>query len=161
MARQDAREQARGGARVAEVEHVGRFLATADADGNYDSNATTLSSALSSSLTSAANLLGGSNGIATKLNNLINGYTQPGGLLDTINQGLQSSLQNVTTQQTALTAELATYSATLTAQYNAMDAAVAALKETQTYLTAEFNPNQSSLSGSSSTSSLSGGTLGT
>jgi len=134
---------------------------TADADGSFDSNATTLSNALSSSLTSAANLLGGANGITTKLNNLINGYTQPGGLLDTINQGLQSSLQNVTTQQTALTAELATYSATLTSEYNAMDTAVAALKETQTYLTAEFNPSSSSSSSSSSTSSLSSGTLGT
>jgi flagellar hook-associated protein 2 len=134
---------------------------TADANGNFDSNATTLSNALSSSLTSAANLLGGTNGIATKLNNLINGYTQPGGLLATINQGLQSSLQNVATQQTALTAELATYSATLTTEYNAMDTAVAQLKETQTYLTAEFNPSSSSSSSSSATSSLSSGTLGT
>jgi hypothetical protein len=40
-----------------------------------------------------------------------------------------------------------------------MDAAVAALKETQTYLTAEFNPSSSS-SSSSSTSSLSSGTTG-
>jgi flagellar capping protein FliD len=58
---------------------------------------------------------------------------------------------------------LATYSATLTAQYNAMDTAVAALKETQTYLNAEFNPNQSSSSSASSrsTSSLGSGTLGT
>ena len=39
--------------------------------------------------------------------------------------------------------ELATYSATLTTEYNAMDTAVAQLKETQTYLTAEFNPNSS------------------
>jgi flagellar hook-associated protein 2 len=134
---------------------------TADANGSFDSNATTMSNALSSSLTSAANLLGGTNGIATKLNTLINGYTQPGGLLDTINQGLQSSLKNVTTQQTALTAELAIYSATLTSEYNAMDTAVAALKETQTYLTAEFNPSASTSSSSSSTSSLSSGTLGT
>jgi hypothetical protein len=41
-----------------------------------------------------------------------------------------------------------------------MDTAVAALKETQTYLTAEFNPT-SSASSSSSTSSLSSGNLGT
>jgi flagellar hook-associated protein 2 len=126
---------------------------TADANtGTLDSNTTTLSNALSANLSAVGNLLGGTNG---------NGYTQPGGLLSTITQGLQSSLQNVSTQQTALNAELATYAATLTTQYNAMDTAVAALKETQTYLTAEFNPNQSSLSGSSSTSSLSGGTLGT
>jgi flagellar hook-associated protein 2 len=135
---------------------------TADANtGTLDSNTTTLANALSANLSSVGNLLGGTNGIATQINNLINGYTQPGGLLSTITQGLQSSLKNVSTQQTALAAELATYSATLTTQYNAMDTAVAALKETQTYLTAEFNPNQSSLSGSSSTSSLSGGTLGT
>jgi flagellar hook-associated protein 2 len=135
---------------------------TADANtGTLDSDTTTLSNALSASLSSVGNLLGGPNGIATQINSLINGYTQPGGLLATVNQGLQSSLKNVASQQTALTAELATYSATLTSQYNAMDAAVAALKETQTYLTAEFNPNQSTSSGSSSTSSLSGGTLGT
>jgi flagellar capping protein FliD len=81
-------------------------------------------------------------------------------LLDTINQCLESSLSNVAQQQTALQAQLAAYSATLTTEYNAMDAAVAALKETQTYLTAEFNPSQSTSSGSSSSSSLSSGTLG-
>lgn len=136
---------------------------TADANtGTLDSNTTTLSNALSASLSSVGNLLGGTNGIATQINNLINNYTQPGGLLPTITQGLQSSLKSVSTQQTALTAELATYSATLTAQYNAMDAAVAALKETQTYLTAEFNPSASAASGTSSAnSSLGSGTLGT
>jgi flagellar hook-associated protein 2 len=132
---------------------------TADADGNYDTNSTTLGNALSSSLASIGNLLGGTNGIATQLNTLINGYTQPGGLLATINQGLQTSLKNVSTQQAALNAELATYSATLTREYNAMDTAVAKLKETQTYLTAEFNPS-SATSNSSSNSSLGSGTLG-
>jgi flagellar hook-associated protein 2 len=135
---------------------------TADANtGQLDSNSTTLNNALSANLTAVGNLLGGKNGIATQLNTLINQYSGPGGLLSTINQGLQSSLSNVSQQQTALQAELATYSATLTAQYNAMDAAVAALKETQTYLNAEFNPNQSSSGSSSSTSSLSSGNLGT
>jgi len=134
----------------------------ADANtGQLDSNSTTLNNALSANLTAVGNLLGGKNGIATQLNTLINQYSGPGGLLSSINQGLQSSLSNVSQQQTALQAELATYSATLTSQYNAMDAAVASLKETQTYLNAEFNPNQSSSSSSSSTSSLSGGTLGT
>jgi flagellar hook-associated protein 2 len=135
---------------------------TADADGNYDTNTTTLGNALSANLTSVGNLLGGTNGIATQINSLINSYTGTGGLLDTINQGLQTSLSSVSQQQTALTAELATYSATMTAQYNAMDTAVAALKETQTYLTAEFDPTASAASGTSSTnSSLGGGTLGT
>ncbi len=133
---------------------------TADAStGNYDTNTTTLANALSSSLSGVGNLLGGTKGIVTQIDNLVTQYTQAGGLLSTINQGLQTGLTNVATQQTALNAELATYSATLTTQYNAMDAAVAALKETQTYLTAEFNPSSSS--SSSSTSSLSSGTTST
>lgn len=135
---------------------------TANTDGSYSSNTTTLGNALTASVTAVGNLLGGTNGIATQLNNLIDGYTKPGGLLDTINQGLQSGLSNVSKQQTALNAQLAAYSATLTAQYNAMDAAVAALKETQTYLNAEFNPSANAASGTSqSTSSLGSGNLST
>jgi flagellar hook-associated protein 2 len=136
---------------------------TADSQtGQLDSNPTTLSNALAANLTSVGNLLGGTNGIASQLNNLINDYTGPTGLIPTINQNLQSSLQNVASQQTALQAELATYSATLTSEYNAMDTAVAALKETQTYLNAEFNPSSSSSSSSSSSgSSLGSGTLST
>jgi flagellar hook-associated protein 2 len=136
---------------------------TADANtGQFDSNTTTLANALSSNLTAVGNLLGGTNGIATQLNGLLTSYTGPDGLLSTITQGLQTSLSNVSQQQTALNAQLAAYSATLTAQYNAMDTAVAALKETQTYLNAEFNPsaNQSS-SGQSASSSLNAGTTST
>jgi flagellar hook-associated protein 2 len=134
---------------------------SADAQsGQLDSDSTTLANVLKSSLSSVGSLLGGTNGIATQINNLVTQYTQAGGILATINQGLETGLTNVSTQQTALNAELAQYSATLTTQYNAMDTAVAALKETQTYLTAEFDPNQSS-SSSSATSSLSSGTTST
>jgi flagellar hook-associated protein 2 len=133
---------------------------TADTDGNYDTDSTKLGNALTGSLSSVASLLGGKNGIATQIDSLVDGYTQPGGLLDTINQGLTSSLTSVNKAQAALAAQLAIYSATLTQEYNAMDKAVAALKQTQTYLNAEFNPSSSS-SSSSSNSSLSSGSLST
>jgi flagellar hook-associated protein 2 len=128
--------------------------------GQYDSSTSTLSNALSSSLSGVEALLAGPKGIATQLKSLITQYTQSGGILSIVNGSLQTGLTNIATQQAALNAELATYSATLTTQYNAMDAAVAALKETQTYLTAEFNPT-SSASSSSSNSSLSAGTTST
>ncbi len=134
---------------------------TADANtGTYDTSTTTLGNVLSSSLSAVGNLLGGTNGIVTQIDNLVTQYTQAGGLLASINQGLETGLTNLSTQQTELNAQLAQYSATLTTQYNAMDAAVAALKETQTYLTAEFNPTSSS-SSSSSSSSLSAGNTST
>jgi flagellar hook-associated protein 2 len=129
----------------------------ANTQGTYDTNSNTLSNALSSNLTAVGNLLGGTNGIASKIDALIGGYTKPGGLLATINQGLQSGLKNVAAEQTQLNAQLATYSATLTAQYNAMDAAIAALKQTQAYLTAEFNAGAITSAASSSNSSLSSG----
>ena len=135
---------------------------TAGTNGSYATDDTKLGNALSSGLASIGNLLGGSNGIATQISNLVDGYTKPGGLLDTINQGLETGLSNVSKQQAALTAQLSAYSATLTAEYNAMDKAVALLKQTQTYLNAEFNPSANSSSASSSNnSSLSSGTLGT
>ena len=133
---------------------------TANADGSFASDTTKLGNALSGNLSGVANLLGGANGLATQIDNLVNGYTKTGGILDNINQGIESQLKTVTQQQDQLNAQLAIYSATLTAEYNAMDTAVAQLKETQQYLTAEFNPNQSSSSGSS-TSSLGSGNLNT
>ena len=133
---------------------------TANPQGTYNTNSTTLGNALTGSLASVTSFFGGPNGIATQLNTLVTQYTQAGGLLDSINKGLQSSLTDVANQQTSLNKRLATYSATLTAEYNAMDTAVALLKQTQTYLTAEFNPSGSS-SISSTNSSLSSGTLST
>jgi len=133
----------------------------AGTDGSYATDDTKLGNALSASLASIGKLLGGTNGIATKLDNLIDGYTKPGGLLDTINKGLQTSLSNVADQQDALQAQLAAYSARLTAQYNAMDVAVAQLKQMQTFLNAEFNPQANAASGTSqSNTSLGSGNLG-
>lgn len=134
---------------------------TAGTDGTYSTDDTKLGNALSASLASIGKLLGGTNGIATQIDNLVDGYTKPGGLLDTINRGLQTGLKNVSTQQTALAAQLAAYSARLTAEYNAMDTAVALLKQTQTYLNAEFNPTANAGSGTSqSNTSLGSGNLG-
>jgi flagellar hook-associated protein 2 len=135
---------------------------TAGTDGTYATDDTALGNALSANLASIGNLLGGSNGLATQISNLVDGYTKPGGLLDSINQGLETGLTSVSQQQAALTAQLAAYSATLTTEYNAMDTAVAALKQTQTFLNAEFNPSANAASGtSSSNTSLGSGTLGT
>ncbi|MEO7207364.1 MAG: flagellar filament capping protein FliD [Steroidobacteraceae bacterium] len=134
---------------------------TAGVGGSYATDDVKLGNALSASLASIGNLLGGANGLATKIANLVDGYTKPGGLMDTINKGLLTSLSGVAKQQDALTAQLAAYSARLTAEYNAMDTAVAQLKQTQTFLNAEFNPSANAgAATSSSSSSLGSGTLG-
>ena len=134
---------------------------TAGTGGTYSTDETKLGNALSGSLAAIGNLLGGTNGLATQINTLVDGYTKPGGLIATINQGLQTGLKNVSTQQSALATQLAAYSARLTAEYNAVDNAVALLKQTQTFLNAEFNPTANAASGTSqSNSSLGSGNLG-
>ncbi|HWJ33809.1 MAG TPA: flagellar filament capping protein FliD [Steroidobacteraceae bacterium] len=134
----------------------------ANSAGTYSSNSTTLGNALTGSLDSVTKLLSGPTGIATQLNTFVNQYSQAGGLLDTISTSLQNSLKDNASQLTALNARMAVYSATLTTEYNAMDAAVALLKQTQTYLTQEFNSGSSSSSSSTSTSTgLGSGTVST
>ena len=157
---QNVLDQFQGGAGSGAIQSLANLGITANPQGTYDTNSTTLANALSGNLAGVENLLSGSQGLASQINGLVNGFTQAGGLLDTITQGLQTGLSNVAKQQTALNAQLATYSATLTAQYNAMDAAVAALKQTQTYLTAEFNQG-STQSSQQSSGSLSSGTTNT
>jgi flagellar hook-associated protein 2 len=134
---------------------------TANPDGTYALDTTKLGNALAGNLPGVTGLLSGVNGLATQLDTLVGGYTNTGGLLDSINQGLLSSLKSVTQQQNDLQTQLAAYSATLTAQYNAMDAAVAQLKVTQQYLTAQFNAGSTTSSSSSSNSSFSSGNLST
>jgi flagellar hook-associated protein 2 len=135
----------------------------ANTQGTFSTNATTLGNALTASVDSVTKLLSGPNGLATKLNTFVTQYTQAGGLLDTISNSLQASLTNIAKQQADLTARMAIYSATLTAEYNAMDTAVALLKQTQTYLSQAFNTNTgSSTSTSTSTNTgLGSGTLST
>jgi len=132
----------------------------ANAQGTYSSNSATLGNALTGNLDSVSKLLSGPNGIATQLNTFVTQYTQAGGLLDTISNGLKSSLSDNAKQLSALNDRMKVYAATLTAEYNAMDTAVALLKQTQTYLTQQFNQNSSS-SSTSSNSSLGSGTTNT
>ena len=133
----------------------------ANAAGTYSTNSTTLSNALTGSLDSVTKLLAGPTGIATQLNSFVNSYSQAGGLLDTISTGLKTSLSDNAKQLTALNARMAVYSATLTAEYNAMDTAVALLKQTQTYLTQQFNAGSTTSGGTSTSTGLSSGTLST
>jgi len=78
----------------------------ANTQGTYDTNATSLTNALTSNVSAVGQLLGGTNGIATQINSLVTQYTQSGGLIDTINNGLQSGLSDVANQQAALTARM-------------------------------------------------------
>ncbi len=106
--------------------------------GTLDQNDTKLSSALSANLKAVTDLFSGKTGLATQVDEAIKQYTQAGGYIDTVNQGLNKGLRDVNAKKIALQLRLDTYSATLTKQFNAMDAAVSALKSTQSFITQAF-----------------------
>src|SRR5262249_33980806 len=78
-------------------------------------------------------------GIAQQLSDLLNNYTSFNGLLDNRTQGIQTSLDQLTTQQNQLNQRLSDYQATLTAQFTAMDNLVAQLQSTGNFLTQQIN----------------------
>lgn len=119
-------------------------------DGTLAQDPQKIGAALTSDLSSVTSLLGGAKGLAAQLDTVLTQYTQPSGLLDTINTGLQKGLSDVSDKQQALQLRLDTYSATLTKQFNAMDSAVAALKQTQNFLTQAFNSINGTKTSSSS-----------
>lgn len=110
----------------------------ANTDGTLSSNATTLNNALTTNLSAVAQLFSGTNGVATQLNDALNAFTQPAGVLATENATLQSGLTSLANKTTALNQSLELQQATLYAQYNAMDALVAQLKNTGTALQSQL-----------------------
>jgi flagellar hook-associated protein 2 len=127
--------------------------------GTFTTDSNVLGNSLTANLASVATLLSGPTGIATKIDSLVSSYAKSGGLLDSINAGLQTGLTSNAKALADLTARMAVYRDTLTARFNAMDTAVALLKQTQTYLTQAFNTGTSS-TGTTSTG-LGSGTLST
>ena len=111
----------------------------ANPDGTLSANSSRLSTAFTNNFSAVAQLFAGKGGIATSLNNALTQFTQPAGVLDQENKTLKQGLTDIANQTTKLNQHLATLHATLLAQYNAMDALVAQLKQTGTALTTQLN----------------------
>ena len=112
----------------------------ANTDGTLSADPAKLNAAVNNNYASVAQLFSGSGGVATKLNDLLNEYTQPTtGILAQQTSSLQQSLKDIASQRTALNQRLADLQARLFAQYNAMDALVAQLKSTGTSVQAQLD----------------------
>jgi flagellar hook-associated protein 2 len=111
----------------------------ANPDGTLSANSSRLTAAFTNSFSAVAQLFAGKGGIASSLNNALNQFTQPAGVLDQENKTLKQGLTDIANQTTKLNQHLAKLQATLLVQYNAMDALVAQLKQTGTSLTAQLD----------------------
>lgn len=112
----------------------------ANVDGTLSADPAKLNAAFSSNYGTVSQLFAGKDGVAVKLNNLLNEYTAPTtGILAQQTKDLQTSLTDIANQKTALNQRMATLQTTLLAQYNAMDALVAQLKSTGSSVMAVLN----------------------
>ena len=111
----------------------------ANADGTLSANGSAVNASFTNNFAAVAQLFSGTGGIAGKLTNILNQYTQAGGVLASQNTSLQSGLSDITKQTTALNQHLASLKATLLTQYNAMDLLVQQLKSTGTALQAQLD----------------------
>lgn len=111
---------------------------TRNADGTLSSNSSTLGSALQSNPGAVQDLFAGTNGYATRLNSMLDGFTASNGILATRTASIQSQLSNLSQQSTALTARMNVYATQLRQQYTALDTLMSSLNNTSSYLTSSL-----------------------
>jgi len=108
---------------------------TRNADGTLALDTDKLASAFQSNAAAVKDLFAGTNGYGTKLNSTINAYTATGGIIPARMDSLNNTLTQLSQQQTALNARMATYQKQLQSQYTALDTLMSSLNNTSSYLT--------------------------
>jgi flagellar hook-associated protein 2 len=105
-------------------------------DGTFTLDNTKLASALQSDFASVAAIFTDTtNGVAVKLNAVMNQYLQSGGILQSQTNGLNSRQTSIQDQQTAMQKRLDLIQARYTKQFSALDSLVANIQSTGSFLT--------------------------
>ncbi len=118
---------------------------TSQVDGTLAVNATRLDGFITGSFDQVGGLFANQasqtapvDGLARRLDALINTYTGAGGLIEARTEGLQKSIDSIGDQRAALNNSLAALEARLRAQFTAMDTLVAQLNSTSNFLTQQI-----------------------
>jgi flagellar hook-associated protein 2 len=107
-------------------------------DGTMSVDDSKLTTALNTKFDAVGQLFASTGGIAKRLDSLLNQYVSTGGLLDARTKGLQTSIDDIGDQRTALQKRLDALQTRLKAQFDAMDRLVAQLRSTSNFLTQQL-----------------------
>ncbi len=106
-----------------------------DKNGVMSLNTTQLQQALTTDPNAVQSMLaGGTTGLSAKVDTALNPYLQFGGTFDSRTQSINSQLQSITQQQSALQLRLSQYQTSLMAQFTAMDSYVAQMNSSLGFL---------------------------
>ncbi len=108
-------------------------------NGNLQIDTDRLDSALNTNFASVANLFASENGIAKRLDSVLQRYTSTDGVLDLRTDGLRSQLDRITDDRERLADRLESLEARYRAQFTAMDQLVAQLQSIGGFLTQQLS----------------------
>ena len=111
---------------------------TANSDGSLSLNTAQLSVALNTNFSAVSTLFGGTNGVASGLNTVLNNELGSNGSIASLSQSLVQQNTALTQQSQQLTQRMSLLQASLTEQYSALNALLSQLQSTSSYLTQAF-----------------------
>ena len=107
---------------------------TTNRDGTLGIDETTLDNALANDFDDVAKLFAGDDGVANRMETTADAYLKNDGILENRTEGIESSLASIEEQREDLERRLQTLEQRYTAQFTAMDQAVARYQSTEEYL---------------------------
>ncbi|WP_320152330.1 flagellar filament capping protein FliD [uncultured Tolumonas sp.] len=115
-----------------------------DNDGVLSLDTDKFNTALSNNFDQVVALFGGKDGVAGTISSTLDKYTQTGGLISIRQDGLNTQLRSITTQENNATNKLTQYETNLRKQYGNLDTLLANMKSSASYLTALSSSTTSS-----------------
>jgi flagellar hook-associated protein 2 len=109
-----------------------------DDSGKLSVDSAVLDRAIQDDVDAVAALFAGDEGLAVRLDKLIAGYANSGGIIEGRTTGLTDRIEDISDQRDALNRRLTSLEERLLAQFTAMDALVGQLQATGNYLTQQF-----------------------
>ncbi len=122
---------------------------TTNESGNLTLDKSKLDVILESNFDDLGGLFAGDDGLATKLDSLVNNYVKSDGLIDSRTDGLKLRIDDITEERERLEVRLTSIEARLLKQFTAMDILVSGLNNQSNFLTQQlanlpgaYNPNR-------------------
>jgi len=111
---------------------------TSNSDGTLKIDASKLNTAINSNVDDVAALFSSENGVATKLDSIVNEYIKTNGLLDSKTKGLTSTVSNLNTDLEDLQTSLQSLETRLLKQFTGLDILLSQLNATSSFLEQQF-----------------------
>ena len=122
------------------MQYLANIGITADSNGKLSLNTTTFEQALSSNFTGVENLLSGSSGIASLVQGLATGFTDPvNGIVASQTKGLQTSITGLNKTVSDMQANIDLQMASMQTEFENMNTAVAQMNSMQSYLSTQLS----------------------